>query len=102
MAERVNLDRSSQHTACRLYTQQRKSKRSSESTLGPGIIPFPPDVRSRVSQRGGTPLSHRVKVHKASVYFDQTETVVAMVVAILWTDHLLSPLGTTVKHVGFE
>jgi hypothetical protein len=25
-----------------------------------------------------------------------------MVVAILWTDHLLSPLGTTVKHVGFE
>jgi len=25
-----------------------------------------------------------------------------MVVAILWTDHLFSPLGTMVKHVGFE
>jgi hypothetical protein len=37
-----------------------------------------------------------------NVYFDHTETVVAMVVAILWTDHLFSPLGTMVKHLGFE
>jgi len=38
----------------------------------------------------------------APVYFDHTETVVAIVVAVLWTDHLFSPLGTMVKHVGFE
>jgi hypothetical protein len=33
-------------------------------------------------------------------YFDQTATVVAMVVAIFCTDHLFSPLGTTVKQLG--
>jgi hypothetical protein len=33
-------------------------------------------------------------------YFDQTATVVAMVVAIFRTDHLFSPLGTTVKQFG--
>jgi hypothetical protein len=45
---------------------------------------------------------HRTKLNGPNSYFDHTETVVAIVVAVLWTDHLFSPVGTTVKHVGFE
>src|SRR5215469_12669844 len=33
-------------------------------------------------------------------YFDQTATVVVMVVAVLCTDHLFSPLGTIVKQLA--
>jgi hypothetical protein len=32
-------------------------------------------------------------------YFDHTAIVVVIVVAVLWTNHLLSPLGTTVKQL---
>src|ERR1700730_18093229 len=40
-----------------------------------------------------TPRSNR--------YLDQTATVTAIVVAILLTDHLFSPIGTTVKQLTF-
>ena len=36
------------------------------------------------------------------LYFDQTATLMAMVVAIFATDHLLSPTGVTVKQFGLE
>lgn len=35
-----------------------------------------------------------------TIYFDQTATVIAIVVAVLWTSHLLSPLGIIVKQLG--
>src|SRR5262249_34333860 len=35
-------------------------------------------------------------------YLDQTATATAIVVAILLTDHLFSPIGTTVKQLAFS
>jgi hypothetical protein len=34
-------------------------------------------------------------------YLDQVATLTLIVVAIRWTDHLLSPIGINVKQLGF-
>ena len=41
------------------------------------------------------------RCRRQNCYFDQTATVVALVVAIFWIAHLFSPLGTTVKQLSF-
>src|SRR5215813_7773819 len=62
---------------------------------------------SLMLRAGGRKKGKRAKINigdvtpKRSRYLDQTAAVTAIVVSILLTDHLFSPIGTTVKQLAF-
>src|SRR5262245_40838450 len=62
---------------------------------------------SLMLRAGGRKKGKRAKINigdvtpKRSRYLDQTATATAIVVAILLTDHLFSPIVTTVKQLAF-
>jgi hypothetical protein len=61
-------------------------------------------ARGQSDLSSGFSYDHRLAVcvlFRTHLYLDQTATETAIVVAILLTDHLFSPIGTTVKQLTF-